>query len=136
MKDADKSHHVAWADRIGYNKLLFQDIQACSVAFGTEAYSNSVWRLYYDIVNIKNGPALKDKIDEYLNNEWYPKRDEMIRKSDAVATGDMSVINEERDNIVRQMMPGFCFYMKQLLETNGFGFYESEITSDDGGLDQ
>ena len=125
----DKSHHVAWADRVGYNKLWFQDIQACSVAFGTEYYPNAVWRLYYDIVNIKKGPQLKDEINDYLKKEFYPQVEKMVVerfKNDPNLNYDF-----ERTDAENLLMPEFCSYMKQLLEDNGFGFYESNIDEDE-----
>jgi len=127
MNDEKKSHHVAWADRVGYHKILYQDIFACSATYGTELYPQAVWRLYNDILNIKgDGPKLKDEVNKYLETEWYPKRDETLSKSEAADSGDQSVINEELERIERIMLPDLCYFIKQLLEDYGFGTYKGE----------
>lgn len=130
QKKDEKKHHVAWADRVDYHKILFQDIQACSVAYGMENYTSAVWRLYNDILNIRDGPALKYKVNEYLDKVWYPKRDVLLGNSEDAKSGDLSVIEEEIMRIETNMMPEFCYFMKQLLEDCGFGTYKGEYSGE------
>lgn len=129
----EKKHHVAWADRVGYHKLLFQDLQACSISYGTNYFHKAVWRLYNDIVNIKDGPALKDKIDKYLEEVWIPKRNKKLSKNDELEYGDLSINKDIMDEITSEMMPELCYFIKQLLEDHGFGTYKGEY---DGEYDK
>jgi len=139
MNHESKSHHVAWADRIGLNKIWFQNIQACDISFGTEHYPNAVWRLYYSIVNIKNGPALKDIIDTYILEEWEPSIERKVAawiESHPFESSDPANISFERSQIRNEKLPDLCYFMRQLLEDYGFGFYESNIEEDDVSLDE
>lgn len=130
MSENGKSHHVAWADRIGLNKIWFQNIQACDITFGSEAYPNAVWRLYYSIVNVKNGPALRDLIDEYIRDGWEKQINERVSRwinSHPFESSDPCNISFERSQIRNELLPDLCHFMRQLLEDNGFGFYESNL---------
>ena len=126
----EKKHHVAWADRIGYHKILFQDIQACSMMYGTEEYPKAVWRLYNDILNIKDGPALKDMVNKYLKEKWAIKRYKVLSSNEELRCGDLSVERDIIDDINGEMMPELCYYIKQLLEEYGFGTYKGSYDGD------
>jgi len=134
MNSETKNHHVAWADRIGLNKIWFQNIQACDISFGSEYYPNAVWRLYYSIVNIKNGPQLKTIIDGYINGKWNQEIQKRLSnwiRDHPFESSDPNNVSFERSQIKNEMLPDLCYFMRQLLEDYGFGFYESNIEEDE-----
>lgn len=126
LNEQESKHHVAWADRVEYDKLWFRNIQRCDEDFGTDLYETSVWRLYYSIINIKDGPQLKDMIDTYLYDVWYPSIEEHIRlwrRDNLFEQDDPTVEESERQQYRRERLPLLCLYIRQLLNDNGYGFY-------------
>lgn len=134
MTTEEKSHHVAWKDRLGLNNQWMRDIEACSVSHGTEDYINQVDRFRNDIINIKNGPPLHDTITKKweedivedgsrLFNEWIKQHPQDSR------------IDEERtaamDKIRAYQAEKLYHFIIQTLEDTGFGFYQSSITEDE-----
>lgn len=131
---SEKSHHVAWADRIGLNKLWAKDIEAMRFAFGTDDYSTAVWGFYYDIVNVKNGPQLKDIIDIHIKTKWKPEIESRVNQWEGdhpYEAMDKNNVEFERRSVERELLPELGYFMKQLLEDNGFGFYESVYEEED-----
>ena len=123
------SHHVAWADRVEYDKLWFRNIQECDETYGTDLYEKSVWRLYYSIINIKDGPQLKKLIDDYLNNEWLPYIDNKIeewKKNNTFECEDENLEMLERQHIMSERLPDLCYFIRQLLNDYGYGFYRTK----------
>jgi len=54
----NEQHHVAWADRLGFNKLWAEDIAMCSRAKNSDDpqdFIKMVERLDDDIINIHKG---------------------------------------------------------------------------------
>lgn len=132
-------HHVAWADRLGFNKRWAKNLETCDIAFGTDGYRVAVWRLYYSIVNIYKGPALKDKVDKYLNDVWYPDINanlEEWKKKYVFQAADVDQIRAELEDLKEEKLPELCNFISQLLEDNGFGFYASAIEEDDVSLNK
>jgi len=126
------SHHVAWADRVEYDKLWFRNIQQCDETYGTDLYEISVWRLYYSIINIKDGPQLKQLIDDYLKNTWLPYIDNKIeewKKNNTFESVDENQVLLERRHIMSERLPDLCYFIRQLLNDHGYGFYRTKTDS-------
>jgi len=130
---SEDSHHVAWADRIGLNKQWARDIQTCGDAFGTELYVVAVRRFKNDIPDIKNGPQLKTGIknfedgklkefQEVLFEQWRMNFEQESR-NESFAAAKVKEINLLATEELYK-------YIIQLLEDNGFGFYEANIETD------
>jgi hypothetical protein len=66
----ENKHHVAWADRLGLNKIWHDAISYCRMSYGTDEYRQAVFGFYHLLVNIKDGPQLKDDVTKYKNDEW------------------------------------------------------------------
>jgi hypothetical protein len=132
----EKSHHVAWADRIGLNKVWARDIQACSESFGTSYYINCVKRFRNDIVNIKNGPQLSDNIDNYFDNSlisWKKKTLKEWIDSHPKENKNKAWVRDTTELIEQKSYEILCKFMVQLLNNYGFGFYKGEY---DGEYDE
>lgn len=130
----EKSHHVAWADRIGLNKQWARDVQMCSDAYGSKTYFILVKRFRNNIPNIKNGPQLKDMITEFVNKyleQWKLDQLEIWKtRNPQKANFSPSVRAKEKD-IEYAAQEELYKYMVQLLEEQGFCFYESTIEEDE-----
>lgn len=137
MNDETSSdHHVAWKDRIGFNKVWFEDFKAMSETYGTPQHPMAVRRTINDIVNIKNGPSLSDLIEEYstkIRNEIIePMRIQTIEENkQRVNSAYLRDLDGRLEIIWSNHMSHF---IKQLWEDHGFGFYESRIEEDDVSL--
>jgi len=114
------NHHVAWADRIGLNKTWAKAIERIWATYGTEFFPQAVWGLHTILINIKNGPALRSDIDDYIAKVREDKDRKLEHYVDDPAYANENVILEE------EMLPGLANFMIQLLEDNGFGMYKSD----------
>ena len=135
----EEQHHVAWADRIGLNKLWAKDILSCSEAYGSSFYEMKVKCFRNDIINIKNGPQLKTEIDSYVNDVLKKWKDDVLEEwinNNPKEASSTAWIRKIREDINQRACEYLCNFMIQLLEDHGFGFYESNLLSDDGGLDR
>jgi len=126
----DSKHHVAWADRLGLNKLWFDDMKACSLSFGTDEYPIMVARFENDVVNIKSGPQLKDIITEYKRDKLDPLIDKLLRNwinAYPQESQNSSYLRDQEIFLEKKKTRMLCNFILQLLENNGFGFYKSEL---------
>lgn len=132
MSDEEK-HRVAWADRVGINKQWARDIEACSDAFGTDEYATAVRRWRINIPNIKKGPQLRDLIDKYereVIEEWKDKQLRDWANDNPDQATNPAYIREKVNNIDEKSNELLYRYMFQLIQDEGFGFYESNIDED------
>jgi hypothetical protein len=130
----ENKHHVAWADRLGLNKIWHEAIGYCRICYGTEDYRKAVFGFYHLIVDIKDGPNLKILINTYIQDVWEPK---IKAETDAWVEhnqdykDEIQVIQDENEKIRDDHMIDLFDYMLQLLENQGFGFYKSDIIDED-----
>lgn len=129
-------HHVAWADRLGLNKLWAEDIAMCSrskMSDNPQDFIKTVERLDEDIINIHNGAKLRNKINQYkktLDSE-FEKDLECYKRECTFECSDPAFLNDYKDNVLRyKYMKKLHKYILQLLEDNGFGFYQSTVEED------
>lgn len=120
MTEENKSHHVAWADRIGLNKTWAKAIERIWATYGTNDFSHAVWGLHIITININNGPQLKKEIDQYIQK----LRQDNIMKLKPYY--DTPAYNSENNILEEEMLPSLANFMIQLLEDHGFGMYKSE----------
>lgn len=124
----NQQHHVAWADRLGLNKIWHDAIEECRMTYGTEKYRQSVFGLYHLIVNIKDDPKLKDIVDKYKDGIWEDKIKERLSKwckENPSLIDEPFIVQSEEELIRDDMMSDLFDYILQLLENEGFGFYKS-----------
>lgn len=123
-----KEHHVAWADRIGLSKRWEDAIKNCYYSYGTTMFPTHVKAFELLMVNIKEGVALKDKINDYkkidINNKLdsYKKEWENRYPQQSQNPSYQRDLEIELNKLSAELQFGF---MLQLLEDNGFGFYKS-----------
>lgn len=126
----DKGHHVAWADRVGLNKQWARDIQACGDAFGTDVYHAAVRRFKCDIPNINGGPQLQDEIEKYISGElmeWKKGALAWLIDQNQGESNNPEWLRRSKEDIERTSHEHLYVFIIQLLEDNGFCFYESNI---------
>jgi hypothetical protein len=126
----ENSHHVAWADRLGLNKIWHEAINECRMSYGTENYRRAVFGLQQLIIDVKDGPDLKTKIAKYKNEDWEKKvKDRLDRwkKKNPYKQHTISAIQFEEEQIRDDLLEDLFSYMIQLLEDSGFGFYKSSF---------
>jgi len=130
---SEDSHHVAWADRIGLNKQWARDIQTCGDAFGSELYLTAVRRLKNDIPDIKNGPQLKTMIKKFEDGELKEFKEDVFeqwRLNFEQESRNESFVAAKRNEINLLATEELYKYIIQLLEDNGFCFYDANIETD------
>jgi len=129
-----KDHHVAWADRLGLNKLWFEDMKMCSLTFGSNDYPIMVARFENDIINIYKGPQLKKIVKKYKEEKLIPILDkemqEWITNHQQLAQNPAHLRDKELELNKKQSIL-LCNYIIQILEDNGFCFYQSDIVEDE-----
>lgn len=133
MKENEKEHHVAWADRLGYNKIWAKNILDCNINFGTTHYATSVERLHNSMINISNGPKLKELVDDHkkkLENQIIEQFKEWAENNNKKA-GNRANRRTKYNDLYYESCKLLYNYIIQLLEDNGFCFYESNIEEDE-----
>lgn len=131
---SENKHHVAWADRLGLNKIWHDAINYCRMAYGTSEYRQAVFGFYHLMVNIKDGPQLKTCINEYKDKTWEDNIKKKLGdwiKNNQDFKDELAVIQDEEEKIRDDLMVDLFDYMLQLLENKGFGFYKSDIIDED-----
>lgn len=109
-------------DELGYSRILLEDIATCSRLYGSDQYRVAVYGLYHDVLNLKDGPRLKDITKEYYENEWANavKTDlEKWKKANPDLADDIGILQDEEEKIVDEHMVFLCNFIKQLLMDNG-----------------
>ena len=130
----ESKHHIAWADRLGLNKIWHDAIEFCRMSYGTSEYRQAVFGLYHLMVNIKDGAQLKDTIDKYKDGEWENKISERVDKwcmENPSLNDEPFIIQMEEEKIRDDLMSDLFDFILQLLEDEGFGFYKSDIIDED-----
>ena len=136
--EAVEKHHVAWADRIGLNKVWAKNILDCNESFGTSSYPNSVQRLHNSLINIRNGPQLKKIVDDYEDKtleDWKKTVKKEWKDNNPKFLSNHGRLKQLDHDINYRSMKMLYNYIVQTLEDNGFGFYESNLDVDEVGLD-
>jgi len=121
----NEDHHVVWADRVGLNKSWARGIEEMRGTYGSPEFSNKVWGLHTVLINIRNGPQLRKTVDDFLKKKY-----DSIEKQLEPFINTYAYRNE-RDILEAEMLPELANFMIQLLEDNGFGFYESSVEEDE-----
>ena len=131
--EKDTKHHVAWADRLGLNKQWSRDIHNCSETFGTDYYINNVNRFRSNIPNIKKGPQLKDRINEYRIKlqEWINTSHIIWKENNPQDARNRAESDNQYNRLQQQAYINLYQFIIQLLEDHGFCFYESSIEEDE-----
>lgn len=131
-----ENHKVAWKDRLGLNRVWEQDILFCSNMFRSDGYVDAVNRFRNNMINIRDGPQLKDIVDDYVKKDLRVWREERLivwadnNRSDARVPEILSRTEKEIDMKAHELLYNF---MVQLLEDNGFCFYKGGF---DGQYDE
>jgi len=133
---ADDKHHVAWADRLGFNKLWAEDIGMCSrakMSDNPQDFISMVERLDDDIINISNGAKLRDTIDKQkkiLDSEMEQQLERYKIKNEFECR-DPAFLDNYINNIVKYQYARKLYrFILQLLENKGFGFYKGESSGE------
>jgi len=60
--------------------IWYERYLECSRTYGTDEFPNSVWRFYRSLLNLgKEKLAIKDIVQNYVTNTWYPEIYELIK---------------------------------------------------------
>lgn len=114
------SEEKASYELLGYSKILLNDIEQCSRTFGTELYRTSVFNLYNDVINLKDGVQLKDLLDAFYSG---PLTDSMNKEYDIWRKKhrfpQQYQIDMEKDMLITTHCVPLCNYIKDLLMKNG-----------------
>lgn len=137
MDEKQKDHHVAWADRIGLNKVWAKNILNCNESFGTDNYTNAVRGLFNSLINIKNGPELRKEVEDFKNNDlerWKKKvLNDWISENPKKAS-NRGALHQKIEDIGNASYEILYYYIVQTLENYNFCFYESNIEEDEISL--
>ena len=127
--ETGKQHHVAWADRIGLNKVWAKNILDCNENYGTPIYVSSVKCLHNSLINIKNGPQLKTIVDKFVNGDLDKIKEDLFddwKDQNPTLLSNRGKVQSIKNDISYKSFEMLYNYIVQTLEDNGFGFYESK----------
>jgi len=126
---SEKNHHVAWKDRVGLSDRWEELIRVCAykMANGEKDLPRAVDALQSTLVNIKNGPQLRNMVQGYRASDLKKVREDAFRKYRSGQHGRLSESHQRefQAQLVQQEARLVFEYIMQMLEDNGFCFYES-----------
>jgi hypothetical protein len=132
-ENSSSQHHVSWSDRLGFQKIWHDAINDCRMTYGTEEYRRAVFGLHQLILDVKDGPKLRTLINKYKNVEWEAKVKKRLddwKKKNPYKQHTVSAIQFEEEQIRNDLLEDLFTYMIQLLEDNNYGFYHSDLSTD------
>jgi len=128
MTEAAKNYKPAWKDRIGLNDRWRKDLDLCSETYGTPEYIDRVSCLLNDLINIKDGPALVDIVNDYIDNVLDPWKEGGLtfwKKENRELQDDEDLILKVKKEINLEASKRLHHFILQLLENEGFGMYQT-----------
>jgi hypothetical protein len=109
-------------DELGYSRVLLADIENCSRTFGTDQYRMAVFGLYHDVLNLKDGPRLRDIVEEFYRGDWsegIKKELAEWKEKNLDFAEELNILQDEEERITDDRMVILCDFIKQLLMDNG-----------------
>lgn len=117
-------HHVAWADRIGLNKLWGEAIRACWATYGTDEFPERVEAFEMIMINIPKGPQLSNILHTFKKNNLFDRKKKLITQLDPNLSTEQ--YKDQSSQIDYENKSILVTFMIQLLNDNGFGFWKGE----------
>lgn len=112
-------------DSKGYipiSAIWFRRFTECSDMQGTISYPSSVWRFYHSLLNLgEDKLAIKDIIQNYVENEWEPITKYLLAKETRYTT-DSDVINHNKKQIELQHIHLVFDRIVQTIQDSGIGW--------------
>lgn len=109
-------------ESLGYSRILLDDISDCSRLYGTEGYRAAVECLRHDVLNLKDGPKLRDIVEEFYNGPWV----NMIKKeldrwiaNNQDLKDEPQIIQDKESRLTEDHMVFLCDFIRQLLMDHG-----------------
>ena len=132
-ENKNQQFHVSWSDRLGFQKIWHDAINDCRMSYGTTEYRRAVFGLQQLILDVKDGPKLRTLIDTYKNVKWEEKVAQRLnewKKKNPYAAHKPSSIQFAEEQIRNDLLEDLFTYIIQLLENNNYGFYHSDLSTD------
>jgi hypothetical protein len=119
---------------VSVTAIWYERYLECSRTYGTDVFSDSVWRFYHSLLNLAEGKlAIRDMVDDYLKNIWYPKINKIVAKN---TEGFTDVTNRDMEKQITESEYIFEVFdfIKQTIQDSGVGWqtfsYSDAGTSD------
>lgn len=109
-------------ESLGYSMILLRAIQSCDDSFGTEHYRTNVEKLRHAVLNLKDGPKLRDITEDYYNGPWRARINielDRWKKQNPFLKHKAHAIQDEEERLINDYMVFLCDFIKQLLSDNG-----------------
>lgn len=132
-ENKNQQFHVSWSDRLGFQKIWHDAINDCRISYGTEEYRRAVFGLQQLIIDVKDGPKLRTLINTYKDTVWTDKVNQRLnrwKKENPDLQYELSEIQFESEKIRNDLLEDLFSYIIQLLEKNNYGFYHSDLSTD------
>lgn len=109
-------------ESLGYAKVLLEDIANCSRLYGTEDYRLAVECLRHDVLNLKDGPNLRDIVEDYIKGPWQQMIQDDLEKwrgENPYLADDTNETQTEEEHTKNDHYSKLCDFIRQLLMDNG-----------------
>lgn len=109
-------------ESLAYSAILLRAIQSCDDSYGTELYRTNVEKLRHAVLNQKDGPKLRDIVEEFYSGPWAAKiTAEMNRwkKQNPYLKHKIHALQDEEERLRNDFMPLLADFIRQLLMDNG-----------------
>jgi hypothetical protein len=126
-----KQHRVYKTDHTGLVERWGEYSKICHLSWGEEqVFVNNVESYYNSILNMFNGPKLRDMLDKIIETKLRPKHDE--RLNDWVQQYPYESRKEEevapkKEQLRILFAEELLYETDQLLENNGYGSHAANI---------
>ena len=111
---------------IAISAIWYERFLECSRTYGTGEYPSSVWRFYHSLLNLgKDELAIKDIIQDYVENDWEPRIKYILTKTTQYTT-DPGVINFNQKTLEAQYIHEIFDMIVQTIQDSGIGWTITE----------
>jgi hypothetical protein len=109
---------------VAVNVIWFERFVECSRSQGTPNFVDSVWRFYWSLIDLGEGDfAIKKKVDEYLNDIWFPRVNKLIKTNLENATSESDAIKKDIKDSVNLDQIGYLFnFIIQTIQNSDLGW--------------
>ena len=115
---------------VAVSAIWFERFLECSRTYGTEEFTDSVWRFYHSLLNLgEDKLAIKNIVNDYLRDDWRPRLDSKIDdslKEEHINVNDKPIVNLFSKLCEKELIVELFEFIIQVIQDSGVGWPTKE----------